>query len=71
MAAEEKKRVQGLQGAKRGPGTSKEEKRTNVCCFSSLHYFVLEKSLPSASFHKPLILIHERAERKKTTITEN
>ena len=28
-------------------------------------------SLPSGSFHKPLILIHQRADRMKTTITEN
>ena len=28
------------------------------------------QSLPSRSFHKPLILIHQRADRLKTTITE-
>ena len=28
-------------------------------------------SLPSGSFHKPLILIHQRADRMKTIITEN
>ena len=28
-------------------------------------------SLPSGSFHKPLILLHQRADRMKTTITEN
>ena len=27
--------------------------------------------LPSGSFHKPLILIHQRADRMKNTITEN
>ena len=31
----------------------------------------LSQSLPSGSFHKPLILLHQRAERMKTTITEN
>ena len=30
----------------------------------------LSQSLPSGSFHKPLILIHQRANRMKTTITE-
>ena len=29
------------------------------------------QSLPSGSFHKPLILLHQRADRMKTTITEN
>ena len=29
------------------------------------------QSLPSGSFHKPLILLHQRADRLKTTITEN
>ena len=29
------------------------------------------QSLPSGSFHKPLSLIHQRADRMKTTITEN
>ena len=29
------------------------------------------QSLPSGSFHKPLILIHQRADRRKTRITEN
>ena len=29
------------------------------------------QSLPSESFHKPLILIHQRTERMKTTITKN
>ena len=33
--------------------------------------FPLGQSLPSGSFHKPLILIHQRADRMKTTITEN
>ena len=33
--------------------------------------FPLSQSLPSGSFHKPLILIHQRADRMKTTITEN
>ena len=28
------------------------------------------QSLPTGSFHKPLILIHQRADRMKTTITE-
>ena len=31
----------------------------------------LSQPLPSGSFHKPLILIHQRMDRKKTTITEN
>ena len=29
------------------------------------------QSLPWGSFHKPLILIHQRADRMETTITEN
>ena len=29
------------------------------------------QSLPSGSFHNPLILVHQRADRMKTTITEN
>jgi len=33
--------------------------------------FPYSQSLPSESFHKPIILIHQRADRKKTTITEN
>ena len=33
--------------------------------------FPLSQSLPSGSFHKPLILIHQREDRMKTTITEN
>ena len=33
--------------------------------------FPLSHSLPSGSFHKPLILIHQRADRMKTTITKN
>ena len=33
--------------------------------------FPLSQSLPSGSFHKPLILLHQRADRLKTRITEN
>ena len=33
--------------------------------------FPLCQSLPSGSFHKPLILRHQRADRLKTTVTEN
>ena len=33
--------------------------------------FPLSQSLPSGTFHKPLILLHQRADRLKTTITEN
>ena len=33
--------------------------------------FPHSQSLPSGSFHKPLIIIHERAERMKITIIEN
>ena len=33
--------------------------------------FPHSQSLTSGSFHKPLILIHQRADRMKTTITEN
>ena len=33
--------------------------------------FPHNQSLPSQSFHKPLILVHQRAGRMKTTITEN
>ena len=31
----------------------------------------LSQSLPTGTFHKPLILLHHRADRMKTTITEN
>ena len=34
------------------------------------HQF-FSQPLPSGSFHKPLILLHQRADRMKTTITEN
>ena len=33
--------------------------------------FPLSQSLPSGSFHKLLIFLHQRADRVKTTITEN
>ena len=33
--------------------------------------FPLSQSLPSGKFHKPLILLYQRAGRLKTTITEN
>ena len=33
--------------------------------------FPHSQSLPSGSFHKPLILINQREDRMKTTITEN
>ena len=33
--------------------------------------FPFNHSLPLGSFHKPLILLHQRADRLKTTITEN
>ena len=33
--------------------------------------FPLSLSLPSGTFHKSLILLHQRADRMKTTITEN
>ena len=33
--------------------------------------FPPSQSLLSGSFHKPHILLHQRAERLKTTITEN
>ena len=33
--------------------------------------FPLSQSLPSGSFHKPLILLCKRVDRLKTTITEN
>ena len=32
--------------------------------------FPLSQSLPSGSFHKPLNLLHQRADRLKTTIIE-
>ena len=34
-------------------------------------WFPHNQSLPSGSFHKPLILIHQRADRMKNAITEN
>ena len=33
--------------------------------------FPLSQSLPSGNFHKLLSLLHQRADRLKTTITEN
>ena len=33
--------------------------------------FALSQSLPSGSFRKPLTLLHQRADRLKTTVTEN
>ena len=33
--------------------------------------FPLSYSVPSGSFHKPLVLLHQRADRMKTTTTEN
>ena len=33
--------------------------------------FPLSQSLPSGGFLKPLILLHQRADRMKTTATEN
>ena len=33
--------------------------------------FPLSQSLPSGSFHKPLILLHQRTDRLKTTVSEN
>ena len=33
--------------------------------------FPHSQSFPSGSFHKPLILIHQRADRMETKITEN
>ena len=33
--------------------------------------FTLSQTLPSGGFHKPPILLHQRADRLKTTITEN
>ena len=33
--------------------------------------FLHSQSLPSGSFHKPLMLMHQRADRMETTITEN
>ena len=33
--------------------------------------FPLSQSLPSGSFHKSLSLLHQRADRMKTTVTQN
>ena len=33
--------------------------------------FPYSQSLSLGNFHKPLILIHQRADKMKTTITEN
>ena len=33
--------------------------------------FPISQSLPPGSFHKPFILLHQRADRPKTTITEH
>ena len=41
------------------------------CSIRTRPSFPLSQSLPSESFHKPLILIHQRADRMKATITEN
>ena len=37
----------------------------------TLPSFPLSQSLPSGSFHKPHTLLHQRADRLKTTITGN
>ena len=34
-------------------------------------FFGPDESFPSGSFHKSLILIHQRTDRMKTTVTEN
>ena len=39
--------------------------------FRTRFRFPHSQSLPSGSFHTPLILIHQRADRMETTITEN
>ena len=39
--------------------------------YSASYTINASKSLPSGSFHKPLILIHQRADRMATIITEN
>ena len=33
--------------------------------------FCLSQSFPTGSFHKPLILLHQRADRLKTKVTKN
>ena len=33
--------------------------------------FLLSQSFPSGSFHKPFVLLHQRTDRMKTTVTEN
>ena len=40
-------------------------------CPSEQDHFPLKSVSPSGSFHKPLILLHQRADRMKSTITEN
>ena len=42
---------------------------SNSCPLSQT--FPHSQSIPSGSFHKPLILLHQRSDRIKTTITEN
>ena len=39
--------------------------------FKTRPSFPLSQSLSLGSFHKPLILLHQRTDRLKTTITEN
>ena len=39
-------------------------------CAAKVERPVSPQSLPSGSFHKPLILLHQRADRLKITVTE-
>ena len=48
-------------------GVDKSQTRLSDFTFLSFSF----QSLPSGSFHKPLILLHQRADRLKTTVTEN
>ena len=63
-----------LQGGNTAPPINRKlDERCTECvpAHQNRPRFPHSQSLPSGSFHKPLILIRQRADRMKTTITEN
>ena len=63
--------VSGQTGREHSPSHQQKIKDLLSMAIKARPRFPHSLSLPSECFHKPLILIHQRAERKKTTITEN
>ena len=64
-------RLVGAQYATRDQWRNNFRKNGDGAKAKTTPIFLLRQSLPSGSFHKPLILLHQRADRMKTTITEN